>query len=263
AVCCGEGEMVLLLLKAGASVRAIDAFGNSPLHIASMFGQKQAAEWLVKFGAEVDGTAETRSWTPLMLAINEHYTELAEWLLMQGADPNHVDAEQGWTPLLVACDQGLTDLSLRLIDQGVKVDVRVREGDVRGRSALHLVSYFGAVDLVKALIQHGVDVNELPDGGGLSALHWAVYNHHIELLRFLLEHGGNANLRAAGIYQQRSPLHYAVSEKRMDMARLLLDYDADPLLKDTENLSPLDMALSRFQAHHEPFWKDMVKLLES
>ncbi|MEO1450896.1 MAG: ankyrin repeat domain-containing protein, partial [Bacteroidota bacterium] len=42
AVCCGEGEMVLLLLKAGASVRAIDAFGNSPLHIASMFGQKQA-----------------------------------------------------------------------------------------------------------------------------------------------------------------------------------------------------------------------------
>ena len=239
--------MVKFLIARGAAVNVLDGFGNTPMHVACIFGHREVAEELVKNGAEIDSTSEMRSWTPLMLAINESYTDMAEWLIRQGANLNHVDQEQGWTPLLVACEQGLREMSIRLIKEGVKIDAKLTGGDVRGRYAIHLASYYGEVEIVRELLEQGQNVNLVPEGGGLSALHWAVYNNHSELLIYLLEYGANPNICAGGIYQDRTPLHYAVTADRPIMARQLLDYGADPLQKDTEGRRPVDLAWARYR----------------
>ncbi|MEZ4825295.1 MAG: ankyrin repeat domain-containing protein [Bacteroidia bacterium] len=259
----GEVEMVRSLLAFGASVDILDSYGNTPMHVACIFGHKRVAETLIQFGAEIDSTSEMRTWTPLMLAINESYTDMAEWLIRQGANLNYVECSNGWTPLLVACEQGLRDMSIRLIKQGGRIDAKLTGGDVHGRSAIHLASYYGEVDIVRELLQQGQDINLVPEGGGLSALHWAVYNNHPRLLRFLLCNGAEVDICAEGIYQNRTPLHYAVACDRYGMARILLDNDADPLLKDAEGVRPVDLAVRRWnetrQARHEKF----LSLLES
>lgn len=259
----GQLNIVSLLLRSGALVNAVDAYGNTPMHIACIYGHRDIAELLLQYGADIDATTDLRPWTPLMIAINENYTEMVDWLIAKGANPNHVDADQGWTPLLIACDLGLKDLTLQLLERGVQVDVKVRAGDARGRSAIHLASYYGEVELVRALLQQGIDINQQPEGGGLSALHWAVYNGHLDLIEFLLGQGADVNIKASGLYQQRAPLHFAVAARSEHMAVMLLEAGADPLLKDAEGQSPLDMALMRLQEGgalvHERLWR----LLES
>ncbi|MDX2250463.1 MAG: ankyrin repeat domain-containing protein [Bacteroidia bacterium] len=259
----GDLNIVRHLLSFGASVENLDGYGNTPMHVACIFGHKKVAEELIRFGAEIDSTSEMRTWTPLMLAINESYTDMAEWLINQGANLNYVECNHGWTPLLVACEQGLKDMSIRLIKKGVKIDAKLTGGDVRGRSAIHLASYYGEVDIVKELLDQGQDINLTPEGGGLSALHWSVYNNHVRLLKFLLDNGANVNIRAGGIYQSRTPLHYAVSCDRLNMAKLLLDYEADPLMKDEEGQHPVDLALKRYRETGHLRHEKMLTLLET
>lgn len=259
----GKLTIVELLLDWGAEVNATDRYGNTALHIACMLGNRAVAQMLLRHGAEIDITSEGRSWTPLMMALNEQYTEMAEWLIAEGANPNYVDAQQGWTPLLVACEQGLKDMTLELIRRGSPVDVRLKAGDGKGRSAIHLISYYGEVDLIRALIERGVDINLQPEGGGLSALHWSIYNGHVALMRFLLAHGADVNIQAGGIYARRAPLHYAVAGRREDMATCLLDYGADPLQKDQDGVRPIDISLNRYRETSRPEDQRMLRLLES
>ncbi len=259
-----EGSLPLLdlLLRHGASPKVIDTFGNTPMHLATLFDEQTMIELLLEHGAEVDATSETRSWTPLMIALNENHLELAHWLIHRGANPNHVDWREGWTPLLVACDMGLREFSEQLIERGARLDAKVLGGDIRGRYAIHLASYTGEVGLVRALVHRGADVNQQPDGGGLSALHWAVYNGHQDLLEYLLAQGADPNLRASGIYQMRTPLHYAVSCRQLLMAEQLLEHQASPLLRDTEGISPFDLAYNAARKKSARVYQDLVSLLQ-
>ncbi|MEM8889450.1 MAG: ankyrin repeat domain-containing protein [Bacteroidota bacterium] len=259
----GLVDSIRILLRSGANVEEEDDFGNTPMQVACMIGRREVANLLLEYGAKIDSTSSTRTWTPLMLALNKSHEEVAEWLIKEGANPNHVDQEQGWTPLLVACDQGMKELSIKLIREGGQVDAKVKSGDAQGCSAIHLVSYYGTVEVIDELIRRGVDINLRPEGGGLGSLHWAVYNGHMELLTYLLGKGADANLPAPGLYQSRSPLHFAVANSRPEMARLLLDFDADPLYKDDEDQSPLDIALRRFKESGSQKDQYLLQLLEA
>lgn len=256
-------RFVDLLLRKGASVHQLDAFGNTALHIACLAGGRDAAELLLSHGAHIDSVSVERPWTPLMIALNQHDIEMASWLIQQGADPNFVDHQEGWTPLLVACDQGLRELSLQLIEQGGQVDATIQHGDAQGKSAIHLVSYHGNVELARSLMQKGVDIDQQPIGGGLSPLHWAVYNGHEEYFSFLLEEGADTNNPAPGIYQGRTPLHYAIAFRHEEMVARLLKSGADPLVADHEGDSPLDLAWILFNDESDPLYSRMISLMEA
>jgi len=258
----GSHTVVRELLGHGASSRVIDTFGNEPIHLATLFGEQAIIATLLDFGAELDATSETRSWTPLMIALNENHLELAQWMIRQGANPNYVDHRSGWTPLLVACDMGLSEMSMELMNLGARVDAKVTSGDIRGRYTLHLASYCGEVRLVEALLRRGLDVNLTPDGGGLSALHWAVYNGHFELMEFLLAQGADPNLRADGIYLRRTPLHYAVSGRQILMCAQLLERGANPLCPDSEGTTPYELAKKGFNETGRRDYGDLLALME-
>lgn len=258
----GHYHLVDPLISFGADVNHADAFGNTPLHLASLGGNQELAELLIGHGAEIDITTKSKSWTPLMMAINTCHSDLAEWLIRKGANFDFVDQEEGWTPLLIACDQGLKEFSCSLIDRGVAVDAKIHDGDARGRSAIHLASYYGHIEPIRALIQRGVDINLQPEGGGLTALHWAVYNKHPNLLGFLLEHGADPNEPAGGIYVGRLPLHYAVTERSIPLAEQLLLWGADPLMADQEGKSSLRLSLQCYESTGYQIFLDLIHLME-
>jgi ankyrin repeat protein len=57
-------------------------------------------------------------------------------------------------------------------------------------------------------------------------------------VKLLLEHGANPNIQD---YKYGwTPLHFAVKNCHVDVARVLLDYGADPTIRDNEGRTPLD-----------------------
>ncbi|MDP5171269.1 MAG: ankyrin repeat domain-containing protein, partial [Bacteroidia bacterium] len=75
--------------------------------------------------------------------------------------------------------------------------------------------------------------------------------------------GADPDRHAGGIYVGRLPLHYAVTERSVDMARILLEADANPLKPDHEGKSALRLASQCLQSAKLPVFKDLVELLES
>ncbi len=259
----GGPEMVSLLLEHQADVHLIDDYGNNAMHVAAMRGNLDEAKLLAALGAEIDAVNEKRTWSPLMIALNEQHAEMAQWLINQGASVNQVDQEQGWTPLLVACEQGLRDLTLELLRRGANPHVCLTGGDGRGKYAIHLSGYYGEVPIIRALVMSGVNIDLLPEEGGLAALHWAAYNHHHDLLLFLLQNGANVNIKATGIYQSRTPLHFAVAGRQEVMSLVLLDAGADPLAMDDEGKTPIDLAQNGKRDTLDPVYPRLIALLES
>ena len=73
----------------------------------------------------------------------------------------------------------------------------------------------------------------------VTPLHVAVANQNLELAKFLLDHGADVNARDA---EARTPLHFAVDRRDFDLMRLLLDAKADPDARSAAGESPLAIA---------------------
>ncbi len=194
----GNLEIVEMLLNAGANVNAIETFrGQTALMWASAENHPEIAELLVASGADVSVKAVYDDWprqmtsepraqfrptgglTALLYATRSGCYRCAVSIVEAGANINQPNPD-GVTPLLNAIDNKSFDIAMYLIDQGAKVDV----WDMTGGSPLYLAvdmnsfvprsfGSFGdvfnplastersitAMDIVKRLIDMGVDVN--------------------------------------------------------------------------------------------------------
>ncbi|MFZ8927808.1 MAG: ankyrin repeat domain-containing protein [Gammaproteobacteria bacterium] len=247
----GNLEIVEMLLNAGADVNVIETFrGQTALMWASAENHPEIAELLVASGADVSVKAVYDDWprqmtsepraqfrptgglTALLYATRSGCYRCAVSIVEAGANINQPNPD-GVTPLLNAIDNKSFDIAMFLIDQGAKVDV----WDMTGRTPLYLAvdmnsfvprsfGSFGdvfnplastersitAMDIVKRLIDMGVDVNHQltrmrPNGpgrgrfadydmrGGAHALMIAVFTHDYDMIEVLLENGAEVDLR--------------------------------------------------------------------
>src|SRR6187200_737095 len=110
--------------------------------------------------------------------------------------------------------------------------------DADGTPALMAATLFGDTALVKLLLERGADPNRT-GAGGTTALMWAVPN--VEKVRALLEHGANVNARSE---TDRTAFLVAASYPRtVDVLRLLLDRGADIRAQDRANATALALAV--------------------
>jgi hypothetical protein len=78
--------------------------GDTPLHIAALWGDRHAARVLLEAGALVDAKGDM-SCTPLYYAVMEGHLQVAELLLQQGADPD-AKSELNFSPRILAGQKG-------------------------------------------------------------------------------------------------------------------------------------------------------------
>ena len=125
-------------------------------------------------------------------------------------------------------------------------------------SALMMAAWYGRVDVVRFLLDHGVDPNARHAQDGDTALHVAAYTGNADLVRLLLEHGAQVNVidDVYGTPPLVWSLHAWLVENKgeaaahRDVLRALVDKGAtvksewidDPRLRADENLW---MALTR------------------
>ena len=77
-------EIAELLIAKGADMEAKSKLGHTPLHVAAMLGKKETTELLINNGADLNAKLDSGN-TPLDFAINFKHSEIADLLRKHGA----------------------------------------------------------------------------------------------------------------------------------------------------------------------------------
>jgi cytohesin len=146
-----------------------------------------------------------------------------------------------------AASVGDVDLVRSLIEKGVEIDGRE---DGFFKTALHRAAIEGHRSIVELLLAKGADV-EARSSGCATALYYAAEKGHKEIAELLISKGADINAtNGAG----DTPLHSAIRVGHKDIVELLVANGADINAKNSEGQTPLDIAINQNR-------KDIVELL--
>jgi ankyrin repeat protein len=138
--------------------------------------------------------------------------------------PGQVSHFNGWpvAPLGLAAEYNDTNMMAFLLDQGAPI-----EGTDNFRdqcTALHCAAIKGNVTAIAFLLSRGANVNSV-DRDNETPLHYAAQHDQANAAAYLI--GKGANINARSFYENRTPLEAAVSQKRLEVARVLLEHGAN------------------------------------
>jgi ankyrin repeat protein len=218
------------LLDRGADVNFAAGDGMTALHWAAQGNDLSLVDSLLAAGAAVDAPNRFNV-RPLELASNNGNAEIVERLLRAGADPNATSRE-GQTALMSAALAGNVAVIVTLLDNGALIDATER---FRGQTALMLAAGEGNTAAVRELIERGAKVTA-QSKAGFTPLLFAVRNAQLDSVRALLEHGANVNDVVPR--DGTSALNVAVVNAFYEVASVLVEHGADPNLPDARG-SPL------------------------
>src|SRR3989475_3171506 len=120
---------------------------------------------------------------------------------------------------------------------GVRVNEATKE---EGFDPLGLAAFSGHAEAVKALVDHGADVNQKPPSRfANTAVDAAVSGDHADVVRILLAAGANPNLRREAHY---TTLHKAAVPRDLEIVRVLLGRRAGLHATPDGGHTPLDDA---------------------
>jgi uncharacterized protein len=120
--------------------------------------------------------------------------------------------------------------------------------DRAGRSQLHYAARDGDVHAAARLIRAGADIT-LADKNGYTPLHCAAQEQQVDVANLLLDRGGQIDLFLAVLY----------SRGRGQMIRLLRQRGADPFIRNTSGVSPLELARGIANYDMAQYFKDLPK----
>ncbi|KAH7303197.1 ankyrin repeat-containing domain protein [Stachybotrys elegans] len=140
----------------------------------------------------------------------------------------------------------LGDLASRF---NTEIDIRNQQG----QTALHLALQSHDQRAVKALVEHGANI-EVMDFHGRRPLTIAVQEFLLDSARFLLDHGAATETDNDNYNYGHTPLHEAAGLGNLEMVRLLLVYGADIHALSIRGRHPLFYAVEGRHSH-------VVKLL--
>ena len=224
-------EVIKVILESGSDVNAIDSENRTSLHLAiETMGNfsLDVVKLLLSNGADVN-TADRFGQIPLHLACKKGDCDTVKLLLDSGSDINR-STKLGMLPLHYSLRYGNTDIVQNLLQRGsnvncfaldLKEEIRVRS---QLTSALFIAISQKNYNIVKALIEHGADVN-LRDEYGTSALHYATENSWTEGIGLLLENRAEPNV--IGGFHKGTAIHIVAKRNLLDVLKMLVKYGAD------------------------------------
>lgn len=149
--------------------------------------------------------------------------------MKNGAFTNLKD-ELGKTPIWCIVHDG----NVKIIQLFMNFKANVYEKDQWGRNLLFIaVSFNKNVEVVKLLLNSGLDIHQRSDLASETLLHEAVKNiggeKNLELIKILLERGLDINARD---FHGKTPLFYLIKTGNLKMVQLFLRFNASINLVD-------------------------------
>ncbi len=241
-----DGDLVHLLIAAGAKVDVANDLAITPLHLASANGNAAIVSTLLKRGANPNAASEMGV-TPLMEAARRGNADVVRALLTHGADVNARESGRAQTAVMWAVAQrhaGIVRVLLEfhadvhartrvrnltvMLDRGPRRTVKTAMQDARqieagGSTALLLAAQVGDAESARQLLAAGAGVNDAAADGS-SALVVAAFSGHSPVARVLLDRGADPNAAGAGY----SALHAAALRGDLATVNALLAAGARP-----------------------------------
>ncbi len=171
------------------------------------------------------------SYDDFFSAITSNDSDVVTELVSHGLDPNTLNAK-GAHPLNLAVRAG----SFKVIDALLATpDIDVNVLTEQGESPLMLAALAGNTDVCQKLIDKGADINK----PGWTALHYAATSGNVAIIKMLLEHHAYIDTQSPN---GSTPLMMAAKYGTAEAVRALLDGGADPMVKNSLDLTALDFA---------------------
>lgn len=184
--------------------------------------------------------------TPLGKAVAAEDIDEVLALLNAGERPDNSEGDvRGITPLFIAVEDGNIEIARALLDFGADVNFTTD----RGRTPLMQIDDDATPELVRLLLSYKARVN-VPDEDGNTPLILAAGEVEDEVLKLLIEAGADVN---AANKSGRTALMRAAWDEDLEHVRILLAAGADVNAKNEEGETAWDLAAD----------DEVVKLIES
>eukprot|EP00657_Telonema_sp_P-1_P001879 TRINITY_DN14630_c0_g1_i2.p1 TRINITY_DN14630_c0_g1~~TRINITY_DN14630_c0_g1_i2.p1 ORF type:complete len:279 (-),score=46.20 TRINITY_DN14630_c0_g1_i2:1-837(-) len=195
------------------------------------------ARQIIQGKADVNATGQGK-WTALHMAVSADQGEMVELLLGAGAELS-CKANNGYTALHMSVQQKVTHITRALLT--ARADPTPTNN--AGRTPLHDAVETDSSEIVQLLIAHKADLT-VKATAGYTALHSAAGCNSLAAAKMLLEAGASIDGKCEG--SEYTPLHSAVHDNNgPEVARLLLEAQANPNLQSQEGKTVLGLALEQ------------------
>ena len=252
----GNLEKLQILLQNGEDPNEKTGAGSFALYLAVKQNHTKAVELLLQNGANPNLKTKHFGNTSLQLAVKQNHTEAVELLLQYGADPNQ-ETSRGITVLHQAVIKDKKDIAQILLKHGVNLDKYMVKDtkslfkkNTEFKSAKRILRPAIILFLIcetknNKQITKKIDAifNNLQNGinfkiKGKTPLHYAVKSRNLQMVDALLNAGADSSMQDN---EGKTPLHYAVKSRNLQMVEALLNaVDANSSMLDNEGKVPLD-----------------------
>ncbi|MDP2435249.1 MAG: ankyrin repeat domain-containing protein [archaeon] len=224
AVSCGAVESSRLLVEAGAPIDALDAEHRTPVHLAIAIKQKAVALLLISLGADLN-IKDARQRSPLHTASITGDSDIIDAMLKTGRAQINVPDEEGCLPLHISIWAHHEPATRILIAAGSDVN---QPDDVSQETPLHLAANFGLAPIVELLVAKGANV-QAPQKDGHWPIHLAALNGDDSTIHAMMIRAEIASsiLANAPNSQGRTPIQLALDRRNESAAVALAKHGAN------------------------------------
>ncbi len=253
----GDASQVEDFLEQGIDVDATGKFGQTPLCLAVVAGQREVARLLISNGADVNADAGVSSfmasdYSPLYLSLIYPDYDVVKLLVDNGADVGAKASLPGesplWMPLLAAETRGANVLEELDLDIGFSDDEfnTTMDETLGARAEVYMRTIWPSLrDTVELLLDRGADVDAVGPMGMTPLIHSADLGIR-DAVELFAAHGAAINAR---VQSGQTALHYACRKDYRDIVECLIAKGADINAQDLKGKTPL--AVAEEEGHSE------------
>mmetsp|Transcript_46054 Transcript_46054/g.111541 ORF Transcript_46054/g.111541 Transcript_46054/m.111541 type:complete len:306 (-) Transcript_46054:129-1046(-) len=188
--------------------------------------------------------------TPLHHACEKGYFTMVRYFLDHGAEIEAVD-DDGMRPLHVACKLNRLKVVRLLLDRGA--DIEAAQENQTKMTPLHIACnnteditrYHPNLAVAALLLDRGANIEAKCDIGW-TPLHYSSAKGDAIIATMLLKKAAIVNAKSHHLSERTTPLHIACKRGKLEVVRLLLDWNADIAAKDGSSCTPLHEACRWF-----------------
>jgi len=220
---------------------------QTPLHTAAIHGHFKIFKLFID--KIIDDTnwqwaqLDERQWTPLHYAAMMGHEQIGKLILDKFAD--HKPAEfmdfKLQSPLHIAAYRNHFNICKLLTDYQAPIELK----NAMGFTPLHIAARNGNEKICELLIDRMVDKKPI-DNNGLTPLHIAAFNGHFRVCKLFVDTlDATDECLNPRDHREWTPLHCAAHNGYIDVCHLLLKNVRNTKPKDSNGLTPLDVAEQR------------------